>query len=266
MVNYTTTNGQVTFHDVTSGSNGYRSARGYDLVTGVGTPLAQAVVSKLVAWTGTGFAPAAAPAGSTTTKTTTPQARAHGVTATPSNNLGIITVPPSQLVSATGANTQTFVSMSPSITTPSPTLSTAPAVQPTASVYGSPALWISFGRTTGQRVESGYGSMPNAKVQDEEVLPGKRDREDDDEVLMPAYGRPSQNPAAAAAISGPVGCRRVQDLGPLLFAEDHWQADTTEQDAPASPFVMEDLRPGPALQVRGGRAGHRPGRPVGRLP
>lgn len=36
------------FHDITSGSNGYRATSGYDLATGLGSPVANAVVSNLV--------------------------------------------------------------------------------------------------------------------------------------------------------------------------------------------------------------------------
>jgi hypothetical protein len=44
------------YHDITSGRNGPGSAAkaGYDTVTGVGTPLANQVVTALVAWTGSG--------------------------------------------------------------------------------------------------------------------------------------------------------------------------------------------------------------------
>ncbi len=37
------------FNDITSGSNGYSATAGYDLVTGLGTPKANLVVSGLVA-------------------------------------------------------------------------------------------------------------------------------------------------------------------------------------------------------------------------
>ena len=40
------------FHDVTSGSNGYSAAKGYDLVTGRGSPVANAVVRDLVSYSG----------------------------------------------------------------------------------------------------------------------------------------------------------------------------------------------------------------------
>jgi hypothetical protein len=36
------------FHDITSGSNGYRATTGYDLATGLGSPIANVVVSNLV--------------------------------------------------------------------------------------------------------------------------------------------------------------------------------------------------------------------------
>jgi subtilase family serine protease len=40
------------FHDITTGSNGYRAGPGYDLVTGRGTPYAKRVVQDLVRFTG----------------------------------------------------------------------------------------------------------------------------------------------------------------------------------------------------------------------
>ena len=42
------------YHDVTSGSNGYVAHRGYDLVTGLGTPKANMIVAGLVNTTGAG--------------------------------------------------------------------------------------------------------------------------------------------------------------------------------------------------------------------
>ena len=40
------------FHDVTSGSNGYSAGPGYDLVTGLGTPVAGLLVPDLVSYAG----------------------------------------------------------------------------------------------------------------------------------------------------------------------------------------------------------------------
>src|SRR5262249_38741328 len=57
------------FHDITSGSNGYRARTGYDLVTGRGSPRANLVVANLVG----GNAGAAAPAqGNSSTSSTAP--------------------------------------------------------------------------------------------------------------------------------------------------------------------------------------------------
>ena len=50
------------FHDVTSGSNGYSAKTGYDLATGRGSPIAQNVISSLIAYGTSAF---------TTTSTTT---------------------------------------------------------------------------------------------------------------------------------------------------------------------------------------------------
>src|SRR5262249_35920901 len=42
------------FHDITSGSNGYSAHAGYDLVTGLGSPKANAVIKELLTATGSG--------------------------------------------------------------------------------------------------------------------------------------------------------------------------------------------------------------------
>ena len=59
------------FHDVTSGSNGYRATTGYDLVTGRGTPKADLVVRDLIS-----ASPMTAAAATSTTHQTTPTAGA----------------------------------------------------------------------------------------------------------------------------------------------------------------------------------------------
>ncbi|OYV95993.1 MAG: hypothetical protein B7Z73_01560, partial [Planctomycetia bacterium 21-64-5] len=45
------------YHDVTTGSNGYSAGAGYDLVTGLGTPVANLLVPDLVAYNGAGNNP-----------------------------------------------------------------------------------------------------------------------------------------------------------------------------------------------------------------
>ena len=40
------------FHDVTTGTNGYTAGVGYDLVTGLGTPLADRLIPDLIAYNG----------------------------------------------------------------------------------------------------------------------------------------------------------------------------------------------------------------------
>ncbi|HWC91309.1 MAG TPA: hypothetical protein VG433_16685, partial [Pirellulales bacterium] len=55
------------FHDVTSGSNGYSAGKGYDLVTGLGTPLANKVVADLVGPASSSSSSAAKPATTATT-------------------------------------------------------------------------------------------------------------------------------------------------------------------------------------------------------
>jgi hypothetical protein len=61
------------FHDITSGSNGYNAHAGYDLVTGLGSPKAQAVIQELLtaAGSGTGIQVNALPSTANLTQTAT---------------------------------------------------------------------------------------------------------------------------------------------------------------------------------------------------
>jgi subtilase family serine protease len=76
------------FHDVTGGGNGSPAGSGYDLATGLGSPVANNLVSALVAWTGSGSAgriaqaasPAPTPVTGTNTKATRPVSTAPPVT------------------------------------------------------------------------------------------------------------------------------------------------------------------------------------------
>jgi hypothetical protein len=65
------------FHDITSGNNGYAAGTGYDLVTGLGSPKADQVVTFLTNWTGTGLAGSATPHTTTTTTTSSGKAGHH---------------------------------------------------------------------------------------------------------------------------------------------------------------------------------------------
>jgi len=66
------------FHDVTTGNNGHAAGRGYDLVTGLGTPIADRVVSSLVAYDGSTAGTAASTVVRATTAVAAPHIRASG--------------------------------------------------------------------------------------------------------------------------------------------------------------------------------------------
>jgi hypothetical protein len=93
------------FHDVTSGSNGYAAKAGYDLVTGLGTPKANALVPALAKVTGSGSGlqlNATAATTTTATRTTTTRTARPQDAATAAPAPGDL--PPT---SGTGATTQT---------------------------------------------------------------------------------------------------------------------------------------------------------------
>jgi hypothetical protein len=67
------------FHDITSGSNGYAAGRGYDLVTGRGSPRANLLIPDLLRLTlGTGHASSHPGGNISTSHLTTPQEHPHG--------------------------------------------------------------------------------------------------------------------------------------------------------------------------------------------
>jgi hypothetical protein len=68
------------FHDITSGNNGYKASPGYDLVTGLGSPVAQNLIPDLVATTSTG-----ASATGTAVPPNTKKAKNHLVVDQPQN-------------------------------------------------------------------------------------------------------------------------------------------------------------------------------------
>jgi hypothetical protein len=59
------------FHDITTGSNGNPATTGYDLVTGLGSPVANQVIAGLVAWNGAGTTGSLTSGGHTSTPGTT---------------------------------------------------------------------------------------------------------------------------------------------------------------------------------------------------
>jgi hypothetical protein len=73
------------FHDVTGGSNGYLATAGYDLVTGLGTPRANAVVQALVHVTGLGPSLTFTSTSASAKSAATTQSAAHNSESTPTS-------------------------------------------------------------------------------------------------------------------------------------------------------------------------------------
>jgi hypothetical protein len=78
------------FHDVLSGSNGYKAVTGYDDSTGIGTPIANRIVAGLVGWNGAGTTGGVA-AATIMPSSTVVQIAAH------SNALATPVAPPAQV-------------------------------------------------------------------------------------------------------------------------------------------------------------------------
>ncbi len=118
---YTSTSGAYSsdFHDITSGSNGYSAAKGYDLATGLGSPNVSAIVSLL-----------GGPSTSSTTGTTTP-------TSTPTGGTTGHPVGHPRVLSA--ASDGTSLGSSPVVSVVLATTTNAPVGTSTAGSSGSSA-------------------------------------------------------------------------------------------------------------------------------
>lgn len=83
------------FHDIIKGNNGYAAGKGYDLVTGRGSPIANLLVPFLANWSGTSGSATPASSGTQTTGTSTAGTGAHthraDVVSAPNGLAGLVT-------------------------------------------------------------------------------------------------------------------------------------------------------------------------------
>jgi hypothetical protein len=148
------------FHDITTGNNGYAATRGYDLVTGIGTPQANVVVAGVLKINGVSEAPVSAQLTVSTTTKATQTTSTHldltsssssnsGTTGGSSSSLGTSTIsvgPVAATLLAGSGNTQSTASLAiqalgtPATTTSAqPAAAQAPASSPVSQSTASPA-------------------------------------------------------------------------------------------------------------------------------
>jgi subtilase family serine protease len=106
------------FHDITSGSNGYKATAGYDLVTGRGSPIANLVIAGLVNSTASGAAAQTAAFVGPVQKTFGKNAESVGGDGSDGTNLDVAVWQVAQQSSSTPANS--FTSVSTILTTAAP--------------------------------------------------------------------------------------------------------------------------------------------------
>jgi hypothetical protein len=175
------------FHDVTSGSNGYSARVGYDLVTGLGTPVANHLITTLVG--PAAAAPVAALTTTTSAKTKPATGKAQPVASTPVGDTGethtgdapVAGTSPTptapQQPGATGRQTIT-VSVPVAATllaTARPAFAVTPAAATTTSFVAPTATGANITgpvlTPTPTRVESGYAEAPLAEETDVDMAP-----------------------------------------------------------------------------------------------
>ncbi len=138
------TTGQSTyFHDITKGNNGYSAGPGYDLVTGLGSPIANHIVTALVSVSGSGRSITLAPTSATSSSAPTKLPATHVNPKDVINNLPDPTTGQTSTTSAAQlsfligslTNSTPFILSVP--TPPSPVVVNSPAFQLPAAVTPS---------------------------------------------------------------------------------------------------------------------------------
>ena len=140
------------YHDITSGFNGYSAGTGYDLVTGLGTPVANQLVPGLLAANGVAAATIATPPSATSHQAGT-SSTAHNAAVVSSSSTGTLIV---AATSATNASSTVALAALPGTTTTSTAATTSSGLSQqaaTASAAASPSV-----NALGQGLASGQSS------------------------------------------------------------------------------------------------------------
>ncbi|HEY3330731.1 MAG TPA: IPT/TIG domain-containing protein [Capsulimonadaceae bacterium] len=164
------------FHDITSGSNGFATSIGYDMVTGIGAPIVNVLLPALVGTgpTITGFSPANGPAGTTVTingnKLTGGAVTFNGLAAVVSSNTAtqiVTTVPngattgPIEVTTSAGTGTSA-TDFAVGIITP-----VISSLSPSSVVGGAAAFTLTVtgtGFMTGAQISVGGTVLTTARV------------------------------------------------------------------------------------------------------
>ncbi|HZU38635.1 MAG TPA: S53 family peptidase [Gemmataceae bacterium] len=161
------------FHDVTSGNNGFAAGRGYDLVTGIGSPHANYVVKDLL-FASSGTVPAS---------TTQPTPHGQGtqvtrsVTAVRPGTVHLMPQVPSFTVSARPDEVVTYVSKATVVVLARSSVPATPVTWSAATHFGAPAangdlLMVALDLTTAGGTTTTAAALPtseNSKAQAAEM-------------------------------------------------------------------------------------------------
>jgi hypothetical protein len=213
------------FHGVTSGTNGDRAGPGYNLVTGLGSPHADALVQALTTVTGSGSGLSIAGTTTTTTPptaTSPPKHRAtrtahhHNLVVAGSSGNGATQSAPVTSGSAPVSTSSDQASLptpplpsrmlvppSPLPAAATPAVAGAPAAQPAALTQAPAPVPVAAVRTSGIDVLSGGGG-------DNSLLPPDGSDGDDQGPAVPNISVPDVVPAPAP------GDVRVAEAGPIF--------------------------------------------------
>jgi hypothetical protein len=161
------------FHDIIKGNNGFAAGKGYDLVTGLGSPIAQNLIPDLVATVSTG-----ASAQGTTTHLPQTKAKRNLIVNPPDNP--VVTPTPPLMANDAARNFQALFSTSTVL--PAPSLSAPTGATPTfvaAPIAASASSAVNMGTTisgASDGLQDGLSGSEDIKVmpvqyQDDQATP-----------------------------------------------------------------------------------------------
>jgi len=248
------------FHDVTSGYNGYLAGRGYDLVTGLGSPKANALVAGLVS-AATSTTTASATKTTTTTTPTTTTASHKGRHATPvdvTSNPGQGTTPvgigsgqqtpgnPSSSSQNAASPIVVVITISAPVASASGLAAVTNPVQPSVAVTDPRAIPLATPApsVTNLRVESGGGNNPlNASNPDQQA---DSDNSDQDMLIGPdmSVNAPRMAPSRIPNAAGEPSSEAWRQASDACFAADDWhneESAATPGNAIADGGAMDSM-------------------------
>lgn len=246
------------YHDVTNGYNGYSAGPGYDLVTGLGTPKAPAVVNALVSARGSGSSITinASASSTTTAKLAKPQLvtqasenPADNTSSSTTNNGTKTGTSTTAVIEIVSVPVVAVAPVSP-VFAPVAVNSAAPGNVPVALLSSVPGLTVLAASS------SHVGETSPEKIGGEQTTEqGNADEDDqqDGEMVSGVVSRKARTSAAKAsrASSDHGSAQAWRDVCTACFAEDAVNAPAIPDEGPALTLDKTGSIAGPMIALAG---------------